>query len=396
MDVDDDPVEAAFRTEVAGWLATVASPRDHEHGALRRFRPKTHAEDQADLEEARAFQRTMVDAGYAGVHWPVEHGGRGLPASMGVIVEEERARFDVPINVFMVGIDMAGPTLMAHATAEQQARWLPGTLRGDLHWCQLFSEPDAGSDLASLATRAERDGDEWVVSGQKVWTSHAHLADLGMLLARTDPTAARRHDGISFFVVDMRSPGIDIRPLRQIDGPAHFNEVFLDEVRIPADHLIGPLHGGWGVARTTLTSERTAIGAGGGVSVEDLLALARRTGAALDPVVRQELARLHTRRELQRWLGYRLRTAVRQGRQPGAEASVLKLLNSHHVEHVGALGLAVQGAAGTLWDDDAIAEGFWQDAFLFQWSSRIGGGTEQIQRNIIAERVLGLPREPTA
>jgi len=396
VDVDDDPIEAAFRTEVAAWLASVAAPRDHAGGELRRLRPKTHEQDQADLEEARAFQRTIAAAGYAGVHWPEAHGGRGLPAAMGVIVEEERARFDVPNNAFMVGIDMAGPTLMAHADADQQARWLPGTLRGDLHWCQLFSEPDAGSDLASLATRAELDGDEWVVTGQKVWTSHAHLADLGMLLARTDPGAARRHDGISFFVVDMASPGIDVRPLRQIDGPAHFNEVFLDEVRIPARNLVGPVHGGWGVARTTLTSERTAIGAGVGVAVADLLALARRCGASDDPVLRQELARLHTRRELQRWLGYRLRTAVSRGQVPGAEASVMKLLNSHHVEHVGALAIAVQGAAGMLWDDDAEADGYWQDAFLFQWSSRIGGGTEQIQRNIIAERVLGLPREPSA
>jgi alkylation response protein AidB-like acyl-CoA dehydrogenase len=393
VDFDDDPQEAALRAEVAAWLATVARPRA-EVRKVRTVRGKDHEGELAHLAEARAWQRQMVEAGYAAVHWPVEYGGRGLAPSMAVIVEQERARYDVPRNAFMVGIDMAGPTLMAHGDAHQQARWLPATLTGEAHWCQLFSEPNAGSDLASLQTRAVRDGDEWVVTGQKVWTSQAHVAQLGMLLARTDPDAARPHDAITFFVVDMDSPGIDVRPLAQIDGAVHFNEVFLDEVRIPADRVVGEVHGGWSVARTTLSSERTAIGGGGMVAVDDVAALARRNGANRDPVLRQELARLHTREELQRWLGYRVRTAVAQGRSPAAEGSVMKLLNSHHVAHLGDVVLAVQGAAATLWDDDALDAGFWQDVFLYQWSSRIGGGTEQIQRNIIAERILGLPRDP--
>ena len=394
MDFQDDPAEAAFRAEVRAWLDTVAEPKDAADAGLH-LRAKTHDEDVAHLAEARVWQKTMVDAGYAAVHWPVEHGGRGLSGAMAVIASQERARYQVPQNPFMVGIDMAGPTLMAHGTPEQQARWLRGTLTGEFHWCQLFSEPDAGSDLASLTTRAVRDGDEWVVTGQKVWTSQAHVADLGMLLARTDPDAPK-HQGISYFVVDMHSPGIEIRPLRQIDGGVHFNEVFLDELRLPADALIGEVNAGWTVARTTLTSERTAIGTGGGgVNVEEIIELARSTGALADPLIRQEIAKLHTRRELQRWLGYRTRTAVSQGRAPGPEASVLKLLNNQQVAHGGDIVLAVQGAAGTLWHESAAADGFWQDMFLFQWSSRIGGGTEQIQRNIVAERVLGLPREPS-
>ena len=393
MDFDDTPAEAAFRAEVVAWLSSIAKPRSEGGTAWRRFRAKTESDDERFLAEAKAWQATMADAGYAGVHWPVEHGGRGLPAMLAGIVEQERARFDVPGNMFMVGIDMAGPTLMAHATPEQQSRWLAGTLRGDLVWCQLFSEPGAGSDLASLTTRAVRDGDGWRVTGQKVWTSQAHLADVGMLLARTGPTEPK-HAGITFFVLDMHQPGVDVRPLRQIDGGIHFNEVFLDDAWVPDDHVVGDVDGGWAVARTTLTAERTAIGGGGLVGIAELVDLARRTGRAADPHLRQELARLHTRRELQRWLGYRARTAVAHGRQPGPEASVMKLLNSLHVGHLGDVVLSLQGAHGTLWHDDALDEGFWQDTFLYQWSSRIGGGTEQVQRNIIGERVLGLPREP--
>jgi alkylation response protein AidB-like acyl-CoA dehydrogenase len=226
-----------------------------------------------------------------------------------------------------------------------------------------------------------------------VWTSSAHLADVGMLLARTDPDVPK-HAGITFFVLDMTTPGITVRPLRQIDGAIHFNEVFLDDVWVPDECVVGPVDEGWKVARTTLTAERTAIGGGSMTRFDEVLRLARRCGATGDPHLRQELAHLHTRSQLQRWLVYRVRTAAAQGRPPGAEASILKLLNSRQVEHVGSLVVGLQGAAGMLWDGDAADGGFWQDLFLAQWSSRIGGGTEQVQRNIIAERVLGLPREP--
>ena len=266
-------------------------------------------------------------------------------------------------------------------------------LRGDESWCQLFSEPGRAPTWRRSSTRAVRDGDEWVIDGQKVWTSSAHTADWGLCLARTDPDAPK-HAGITYFLVDMHAPGVDVRPLRQIDGAIHFNEVFLDGVRVPHEHVLGDVGDGWRVATTTLTAERTAIGGGGQTGPRELIDLARRFGRDDDPTLRQELARLYTRQQIQRWVVYRVRTAVAKGVLPGPEASILKLLNSHQVEHVGSTIMSILGPTATLWHDDAPDGGFWNDVFLFQWSSRIGGGTENIQRNIISERVLGLPREP--
>ena len=287
-------------------------------------------------------------------------------------------------GIFAVGIGMVGPTLIAHAAPEHKQRYLDPLLRGEEVWCQLFSEPGAGSDLAGLTTRAERDGDEWVVNGQKVWTSGAHFSDFAILLARTDP-AKPKHEGITFFVVDMRTPGIEVRPLRQITGAAHFNEVFLTDVRVPATGVVGEVDHGWAVARTTLMSERTLIGGGHGAGFADVRALAVQTGAQDNRIHRQELAAAFTRWELIRYLGYRVQTAVSQGRAPGPESSILKLLYSQHVSRTADLVMAMQGNA---------LGGYWPTYFLNQWASRIGGGTDQIQRNIIGERVLGLPREP--
>jgi alkylation response protein AidB-like acyl-CoA dehydrogenase len=393
MDVDDTPAEAAVRAEAQAWLGSVAKLRGEGDGDWRSFRAKTDEQDIAQLERARSWQRTKFDAGWAASHWPVEHGGRGLTGIEAGVFSEEESHCDVSSGFFVVGVDMAGPTLMAHGSPTQQKRFLEPMLRGDEMWCQLFSEPGAGSDLASLSTRAERDGDEWVLTGQKVWTSSAHIADWAICLARTDPDASK-HAGITYFLVDMRAPGIEVRGLRQIDGAIHFNEVFLDGVRVPHDHVVGNVGDGWRVAMTTLTAERTSIGEGGGTGWREVADLARQIGRADDPVLRQEIARLHSRELIQRWLVYRVRTAVANGVPPGPEASVLKLLNSYQVEHIGTLLMSVLGASGTLWHDDAPDGGFWQDVFLFQWSSRIGGGTENIQRNILAERVLGLPREP--
>lgn len=393
MDVDDTPAEAAVRAEARAWLESMAKRRGAGGGDWRSFRAKTDEQDAAHLEMAKAWQRTKFDAGWAAIHWPVEHGGRGQTAIEAGVFSEEEAKFDVSARFFVVGIDMAGPTLMAHGTPEQQKRFLEPMLRGDETWCQLFSEPGAGSDLASLSTRAERDGDEWVLTGQKVWTSSAHTSDWAICLARTDPDAPK-HAGITYFLVDMRSPGVEVRGLRQIDDAIHFNEVFLNDVRVPHAHVVGGVGDGWRVAMTTLTAERTTIGEGGQTGWRDVADLARSLGRSTDPVLRQEIARLHTREQIQRWLVYRVRTSVARGLPPGPEASVLKLLNSHQVEHVGSTVMSIMGAHGTLWHDHAPEGGFWQDVFLFQWSSRIGGGTENIQRNILGERVLGLPREP--
>jgi alkylation response protein AidB-like acyl-CoA dehydrogenase len=387
MDFDDTPVEAAFRRDARAWLAEHATPRT---GTSTRRVP-----DEAEhLQQCKVWQRTLYDGGWAGITWPKAYGGRGATAIEASIFNQEQARFDVATGVFAVGIGMVGPTLIAHATDDQKERYLDPLLRGEEVWCQLFSEPGSGSDLASLSSRAVRDGDTWVVNGQKVWNSGAHHSDFGILLARTDPSQPK-HRGITYFVVDMRTPGIEVRPLRQITGVAHFNEVFLTDVHIPAANVIGEVNNGWRVGQTTLMAERTLIGGGHGGGFADLRALANLTGAGSDPIHRQDLVAAYTRLEVIRYLGYRVQTALSQGRAPGPESSIMKLLYSQHVSRTGDLVLSLQGTAGTLGVGDAVEGGFWHAQFLNQWGSRIGGGTDQIQRNIIGERVLGLPREPS-
>jgi alkylation response protein AidB-like acyl-CoA dehydrogenase len=387
--IGDSPDEAAYRQTAAAWLGAHAILKESTTPADG----NAHPDLARHIERCREWQRTLYDGGWAGITWPKAFGGQGGSPIESAIFAEEQARYDVSVGAFAVAIGMVGPTLIAHGTDEQKARFLPPMLRGDEIWCQLFSEPGSGSDLASLSTRAERDGDEWVITGQKVWTSSAHTADFGICLARTDPDVAK-HAGISYFLVDMHAPGVTVRPLMQIDGAIHFNEVFLDGVRVPADRLVGDLHDGWRVANTTLSAERTAIGAGGRVGTREIAGLARQLGRSDDPVLRQEIARVHSREMAQRWTVYRVRTATANGRTPGPEAMILKLLNSHQVEHVGSVLMSILGSDGMLWHDDAPDAGFWQDMFLMQWSSRIGGGTEDINRNILGERVLGLPREP--
>jgi alkylation response protein AidB-like acyl-CoA dehydrogenase len=289
---------------------------------------------------------------------------------------------------------MVVPTLLGHGTEDQKRRFIEPTLRGDEVWCQLFSEPGAGSDLAGLTTRAVRDGDDWVVNGQKVWNSFAHFADWGILLARSDWDVPK-HRGISYFVLDMHTAGVEARPLRQITGVAHFNETFLTDVRIPADQLLGAENGGWGVAQTTLMAERALISGGGmGLGFRDYVELARHYGRTDDAAVRQRLAATYTRFEILKWLGQRAQAATRAGRPLGPEGSVAKLAISEHTARNGDLALAVQGPDAMLSGRDAYEDGFWQQQFLGQWGIRIGGGTEQVQRNILGERVLGLPSEP--
>ena len=393
MDFDDTPEERALRLEARAWLdANAKRLDDRELDGMRTHRVHSEEEDLAALEEGKAWQRLKAEAGWAAPHWPVEHGGRGLsPLLAGVFATEEHT-YDVPANMFSVGVGMAGPTLIEWGTEEQRAHYLPRILTAEDVWCQLFSEPGAGSDLAALSTRAIRDGDEWVVTGQKVWTSAAHVSDVGILLARTDPDVPK-HRGITAFIVDMRSPGVDVRPLRQIDGAIHFNEVFLDEVRVPAANTLGPVGHGWGVALTMLAHERTSIGGGGMYRFEQVASLARAMGVDGDPVVRQRLADLHTRFELLRFLGYRVRTAASRGEQPGPESSVMKLAVSALYETGGDLVVELQGPGGMLVGDDAPYGGRFQGLFMGQWAPRIGGGTDQVQRNIISERVLGMPGE---
>jgi alkylation response protein AidB-like acyl-CoA dehydrogenase len=393
VDFDETPEEAAWRAECREFLSAHAQRKDP---STLRVTMSTMADDEeAHVKACRDWQRTKAENGWAGLTWPVEYGGRGLTGLQQGIFLEEESHYDVPTGMFAQAIGMMGPTIIAHGTEEQKKTFLPAILRGEQVWCQLFSEPNAGSDLAGLRTKAERDGDEYVINGQKVWTSSAHVSDWGMLLARTDWDVPK-HRGITFFAVDMRSPGIDVRPLKQATGGAEFNEVFLQDLRIPAANVIGAENAGWGAAMTTLTSERADIGSSHAMGFEQILDLARRFGVTDDPVIRQKLAWLHTSYELSRYTGYRVRTAASRGQAPGPEVSVAKIAVSERLAFQGDLVEEIMGATGMLWGADAPDDGYWQTmVFNGQWMARIGGGTEDVQRNIVGERILGLPREPS-
>lgn len=392
MDFEDSPEEAVFRAEAHAWLAAHAEPLSAASPPPVALTEAFSEEERRHVRASRAWQATLYDGGWAGITWPKEFGGRGGTPIQSVIFAQEQARFDVPGSIFAQGIGMAGPALMAHGSEYQKDRFLAPMLRGEEVWCQLFSEPGSGSDLASLSTRAERDGDGWVVNGQKVWTSSAHFSDWGILLARTGEQADR-HRGITYFLVDMKTPGIEVRPLRQMTGSSHFCEVFLTDVVVPEANRVGEVNGGWSVAMTTLTSERTLISTIGGERFTRILDLARRTGGDRDPLLRQDLVRCFVGFELVKYLGWRQITALSHGRPSGSESSVAKLALSQLLGTSGDLIMALQGAAGTVYCDDPHAR-YLTSQFLGQWSSRFGGGTEQIQRNIIGERILGLPREP--
>jgi 3-oxochol-4-en-24-oyl-CoA dehydrogenase len=371
--------------------------------AVRRFLAETL---DADGRPPVDWFARLAAAGYTAPHWPRPWGLGASPAEQ-LVIDEELRQAGVRRPENPIGIGWAGPTLVLAGTEEQQQRWLPGLLDGSELWCQLFSEPGAGSDLASLSTTAVRDGDEWVVNGQKIWTSLARQARYGILLARTDP-AAPRHSGISYFVVDMRSPGIEIRPIRQMDGSATFNEVFLDAVRIPEGNLVGTEHDGWRLARVTLGNERVALSEEGalwgrGPTVTTLIDALRAAGRApLDPLSRQRLASVYIEAEILRIL--RLRTVAAllaggSGDEPGPEASVRKALSDRHGQKLFELAVDLCGADGMLAQHNPaqLPGSFpWVMGFLFAPALTIGGGTSEVQRNIIAERVLGLPRDPGA
>ena len=388
MDFDESPEEAAFRAEARTWLDA------HEAGEEAENVRRRHGEDDAAFaERARPWQALMAEHRWAAITWPKAYGGRdGTPGQAAIFGQEAMAR-GLPAMPFVVGTGMAGPTIIAHGNDEQKARYLEPMLRGEEVWCQLFSEPGAGSDLAGLATRAVRDGDEWVVEGQKVWTSGAHYSDYGILLARTDPDVPK-HRGITYFLIDMRQPGIEVRALRQITGASHFSEVFFSGARVPHDAVLGEVGAGWAAAMTTLANERTFMGGhSAGPGLDDLLALARDTGANRDPAVRQRLAGAYTRAQVMGYLGMQVRTATGKGQPPGPGASVLKVMAAWNMKLNAELALEMQGPAGMLADGSAPAGGRWQQHFLSAPSIRIAGGSDEIQRNIMGERVLGLPPE---
>jgi alkylation response protein AidB-like acyl-CoA dehydrogenase len=343
--------------------------------------------------------RQLAEAGYVAPHWPRPWGLDADPVHQLVIDDElRRAAVHRPVNI--IGIGWAGPTILHAGTDAQRDRYLMPLLAGEEIWCQLFSEPDAGSDLAGLSTRALRDGDTYVVSGQKIWTSLAQHAQFGILIARTDPEATK-HRGISYFICPMDMPGIEIRPIAEMTGVETFNEVFFDDVRIPAENRVGPENEGWPLAKVTLANERVSLSSEGalwgrGPSAHDLVEIVRTHGGTTDPVTRQRLAALYAEAEILRLIRLRTLSARVKGEAPGPEASVRKVLADEHGQRIMGLAKDLAGADGLLTQSGpcGAANGEWHDGFLFSPALTIGGGTGEVQRNIIAERALGLPHDP--
>jgi alkylation response protein AidB-like acyl-CoA dehydrogenase len=343
--------------------------------------------------------RRLAAAGYVAPHWPRPWGRDASPIEQLVIDEELRAA-EVPRPMNPIGIGWAGPTLLVAGTPQQHERYLPGLLDASEIWCQLFSEPGAGSDLASLRTTAVRDGDEFVVNGQKVWTTLAHVARFGILLARTDPHA-EPHRGITYFVLDMQSPGIEVRPLVQMTGTHEFNEVFFTDVRVPLANVVGDVNDGWRLAKVTLGNERVSLSGEGalwgrGPTAGDVLDTVRAHGGTTDPVLRQRLALLHIESEILRLIRLRTVAATVRGLEPGPEASVRKALSDEHGQHVMEMAIELAGTDGLLSPTGPYGDpagGMWSYGYLYARALTIGGGTSEVQRNILGERVLGLPRD---
>jgi alkylation response protein AidB-like acyl-CoA dehydrogenase len=381
-----------FRARARAWLAANAPRRasgDDEAEADARGQA-------AVLAEQKAFQAKLFDAGFAGITWPKEYGGQGLTSAEQIIWSQESRDYDLPTVAFFIGISMPGNTLVELGTEEQKKRYLPKMLRGEEIWCQLFSEPGAGSDVASLQTSALRDGDEWVLNGQKVWTSGAQYSDFGAIIARTDPTRPK-HSGISMFIVDMHAPGVTVRPLKVATGHSPFNEVFFDNVRIPADALIGEENKGWDAAVVMLRHERIAIGTMGSsrsnpLAYDSLRDLAAGLGRTSDQGVRRELAELYARGRAVQLFALLLREETQAGRLPGARGSVAKLAGSDLGRFAGNVAADVLGDQLAGFDSEELQAV--TTSIIAAPGNAIAGGTSEIQRNIIGERVLGLAKDP--
>lgn len=396
MDFNDTPEEATFRAEAVAWLEANAE----------RLAPGEKVEmgeviSDEDVAAAKAWQKKKADAGWACITWPKELGGRGATPMQNVIWNQEQARFKTPRDIYGIGIGMCGPTILAHGTEEQKARWIPKLVSGEEVWCQLFSEPSAGSDLAGLRSTAVRDGDDWVVNGQKIWTTGAQFCDWGVLVVRTDPNAVK-HAGLTYFVVDMHAPGVEIRPITQINRGQGFNEVFFTDVRIPDDQRISEVGNGWAVSITTLMNERQSIGAGGGLgALEELVGFAESVEidgapAIEDAQVRERIAEFIVQARGLKNTSLRTLTALSQGRPPGPEASLGKLVGAVLQQEAASFGMELAGASGALTGPEAPAAAKWQDLYLSIPGLRIAGGTDEVLRNIISERVMGLPSDARA
>jgi alkylation response protein AidB-like acyl-CoA dehydrogenase len=391
MDLRFTAADEAFRAEVRAWLA------ENLAGELAAIRGRGGPGDEhAAVEGRRAWERVLGHAGWTGLGWPVDQGGRAAPLIHEVIFHEEYARAGGPGRLGHIGEQLVGPTLLAFGTPEQKRRFLPAILHGDELWCQGYSEPNAGSDLANVQTRAARDGDAWTITGQKTWTSLAHTADWCFALCRTDP-GAPKHKGLSYLLVPMRQPGVSIRPIQQITGTSEFCEVFFDGARTAAENVVGPVHGGWKVAMATLAFERGVSTLGQQVAFESelaqVLALAKESGVAADPVMRQRLAGAFIGLRIMRLNALRTLSATARG-ELGREALINKLYWATWHRDLGKLAMDVLGAAAEIAGEAPHELTALQRLFLFTRADTIYAGTNEIQRNIIGERALGLPPEP--
>jgi len=387
MDFNDTPEEARFREEASSWLAENAPTDD----AFRALTP---------LQQAKVWQKQKYDAGWACLGWAPDFGGRGASAIEEVIWRQEESQYDLPANFFLIGQGMIGPTLMAWASDEDKARFLPPLASGEEVWCQLFSEPAGGSDLAALRTRAEREGDGWVINGQKIWTSGAHYSDYGVIVVRTDPTVPK-HKGLSYFYVDMKAPGVEVKPIKQLTGDSDFNEVYFTDVRVSDSQRLGEVGQGWQVSLTTLMNERAAIGGSFGqmdvslaMSVAEEVEIDGRS-ALEDAAVRARIANWYVQEAGLKYTGYRSLTALSRGALPGPENSIGKLVGAPKMQAMSSYLMDLLGASGAIADESLAAKaGIIQRAYMGAPGLRIAGGTDEIMANIIAERVLGLPQEP--
>jgi alkylation response protein AidB-like acyl-CoA dehydrogenase len=376
LDLTLSPSEQAFRDELRTWLE-----------ANNPGRPPRGDDDW--FEFARAWQRKLHEGGWTGLSWPKEYGGRGATLIEQAIFNEELARLGAPQPANVLGLVMGGPVVITHGNDQQKERYLEPILTGDEIWCQGFSEPESGSDLASVKTKAVKSNGEWLVTGQKVWTTYAHKAKWCMLVARTDFDAPK-HKGLTYFLMDMEQEGVTVRPLRQSTGEAEFNELFLEEARIPDENVVGGVGNGWAVALTTLMFERAGLGGGAAISIKialgELMDLARERGLDQDPIIRQKIAELYINAEALRHTASRGLTQIMKRGQPGPEGSLPKLQWSQTNQALTELAMDIRGDEGPVFDSD------WTYRFLRARANSIEGGTTEILKNIIAERVLGLPR----
>ena len=395
MDFNDTPQEAEFRAKCRAWLEANAELKTKKTNSAKNM----DVGNKSLLEAAAEWQKKKYDAGWAMIHWPKEFGGIGATPIERIIWAQEESKFNVPKGVYEIGLGMAGPVMMEYATDEQKERYLPPMAEGKEIWCQLFSEPSAGSDVAGLRSKAVQDGENWIVNGQKVWTSGAHFSDFGILVVRHDPSL-EKHKGLTFFFVDMKSPGIEVKPIKQLTGGSSFNEVYFNDVVIPDSQRLGEIGDGWKVAITTLMNERLAVGDADGVDANEAFELAKKhdkDGEQLidNNAVRESIADWYCEASGLKNTKLRTMSALSRGDTPGPEASITKIVSANKLQAIGNFGMDSSDMSGMLMNEESDFIKF-QMAWMGAAGLRIAGGTDEILKNIIAERVLGLPQEARA